>query len=87
MPLLVDEGFTKSMRGVLALPQRAWHGALMEQQSGRASRAGGAILAFSILLGVIVGVKLGQPSAGMVIGTAIGAAISIGLYLYDRRQG
>jgi len=58
----------------------------MEQHS-RASRAGGAIIAFSILLGAVVGIKLGQPSAGTVIGTAVGVAITLVLYLYDRRRG
>ena len=71
----------------LALVPPAWHGARMEQQSGRASRAGGAIIAFSIMIGALVGAKLGQPSAGVVIGTTIGVAIAAVLYIYDSRKG
>jgi len=59
----------------------------MEQQSGNASRAGGAIIAFSILAGAIIGNHFGQPSIGMVSGTAIGAAIALALYFHDRRRG
>lgn len=59
----------------------------MEQQSRKASRAGGAIIAFSILIGAFIGIQLGQPSAGTVIGTAVGIAIAVMLYVYDRRRG
>ena len=59
----------------------------MEQNSGKASRAGGAIIAFSILAGAIIGNRMGQSSIGMVAGTGIGVAITLALYLYDRRRG
>lgn len=71
----------------LAQRRRAWHGAPMEQQSGKASRAGGTIIAFSIMAGAIIGNRMGQPSIGMVTGTGIGVAIALALYLYDRRRG
>ncbi|MBW8911511.1 MAG: hypothetical protein JF564_06425 [Sphingomonas sp.] len=57
----------------------------MEQHSGKASRAGGAIIAFSVLVGAIGGASMGQPSLGTVIGTAVGTAIALALYLLDRR--
>jgi len=59
----------------------------MEQQSGKASRAGGAIIAFTIVAGAITGNHYGQPSIGTLIGTAIGVTITIALYLYDRSKG
>jgi len=59
----------------------------MPQVTNRASRAGGAILAFSILLGSVIGLKFGQSSIGFLIGTATGIAISVGLFLLDRRRG
>ncbi len=58
----------------------------MERNSGTASRAGGAIIAFTVIAGAIVGMRLGQPSLGTVIGTAVGVAIALALYLYDRRR-
>lgn len=59
----------------------------MERKSGQASRAGGAIIAFTVIAGAIIGGRMGQGSLGTVIGTGLGAAIALGLYLYDRRQG
>lgn len=71
---------------VLARDAAAWHGAAMEQNSGKASRAGGAILAFTIIAGAVVGNHYGQPSMGMLIGTGIGVAIAVALYLMDRAR-
>jgi len=59
----------------------------MTQQNSQASRAGGAIIAFTIIAGAIAGNHYGQPSLGMLIGTGIGTAIAIGLYFYDRTRG
>jgi hypothetical protein len=57
----------------------------MERNNGN-PRAGGAIIAITVIAGAIIGTRLGQPSLGTVIGTAVGVVIAIGLYLYDRRQ-
>ncbi|KEQ54464.1 hypothetical protein [Sphingobium chlorophenolicum] len=46
----------------------------------------GAILAFTILGGTIAGGLMGQPSAGLLGGTALGIVIAILLWLYDRRK-
>ena len=61
-------------------------GAAMEQNSGKASRAGGAIIAFTIVAGAIVGNHYGQPSIGTLIGTGVGVAIAVILYLVDRAR-
>jgi fucose permease len=58
----------------------------MEQKRGKTSRAGGAIIAFSIVGGAIIGNHYGQPSLGTVIGTALGVGITIALYIYDRTR-
>jgi hypothetical protein len=55
-------------------------------QSGKASRAGGAIIAATILGGAMIGARLGQPSLGTVIGAALGTTITIAIFLYDRRR-
>ena len=70
----------------LAQSLRAWHGARMEQQNGKASRAGGVIIAFTVMAGALIGARLGQPSLGTVIGIAMGAAIALGLFIHDRRH-
>jgi len=48
--------------------------------------AGGGPLALLTLGGAIVGVALGQPSAGLVIGLALGIAFAVTVYIRDRRR-
>lgn len=59
----------------------------MQPNSSKASRAGGVIIAFSIIAGAILGNHLGQPTIGMLTGTAAGTIIAVLLYLYDRSRG
>jgi hypothetical protein len=49
------------------------------------SRAGGAVIAFAIIAGTIIGGFEGQPSIGFLIGGGIGILISLALFLWDRR--
>jgi hypothetical protein len=51
--------------------------------------AGGIFIAFGLLIGAIIGVALDQPSAGAVIGMAIGSFIAVVIWVLDskRRQG
>ncbi|GAY20929.1 MULTISPECIES: hypothetical protein [Sphingobium] len=44
----------------------------------------GAILALTILGGTIVGGLMGQPSAGLLGGTALGIVIAVLLWVRDR---
>ncbi len=62
----------------------AW--GVMSQNKSTGTRAGGAIIAFTILAGALIGAIYRQPSLGIVIGTATGVAISLALLLYDRRR-
>lgn len=75
------------MGRMLAPRSKPWHGGAMSQKRPQASRAGGAILAVTIIAGAIIGNHYAQPSLGMVIGTAVGIIISVALYLYDRTRG
>jgi mannose/fructose/N-acetylgalactosamine-specific phosphotransferase system component IIC len=50
------------------------------------SRSGGVILAAAIIAGAVGGVIMGQPSAGFLIGAALGL-VALGLvWLQDRRR-
>ena len=49
-------------------------------------RAGGFIIAVAIIVGALGGTILGQPSAGVLIGFAAGAAAAILIWLKDRRR-
>jgi hypothetical protein len=50
-------------------------------------RAGGALLAGSILIGVIVGTFMRQPSLGFLAGLGLGLALVIAIWLLDRPPG
>lgn len=52
----------------------------------RPSMAGGFLLAVSIMAGTIIGGLLGQPSLGLLMGTAIGIAIGAAIWLVDRKR-
>ena len=51
----------------------------------RFPRAGGALLAGSILVGALIGVFAGQPSIGFLAGLALGLVLLAGVWLLDRR--
>ncbi len=51
-----------------------------------AARAGGSILAASIIAGVIAGTILGQPSIGFLVGLGVGVLIALLLWWGDRRR-
>lgn len=51
----------------------------------RPTRAGGFLLALAILVGVVAGSLLGQPSIGFLGGLGIGLAALGLLWLADRR--
>lgn len=52
----------------------------------RTSRAGGCFLTIFILLGFVAGLAIQNPMKGVLIGTAIGAAVAVILWLIDRRR-
>ncbi len=54
-------------------------------ETNRNPRGGGAIIALLALAGVIGGGLLGQPSAGLLAGLGLGAALAVLLWLRDRR--
>ena len=47
--------------------------------------AGGFLLTSAIIAGGVVGVVLGKPMKGVLIGTVAGAAIAVAVWLLDRR--
>lgn len=50
-------------------------------------RAGGALLAGSILTGVLTGVVLRQPSVGFLAGLGVGLLLLGAVWLADRHNG
>ena len=47
-------------------------------------RAGGALLAVSILIGAVVGVYMRQPSIGFIAGLGVGLLLVLAVWLFDR---
>jgi uncharacterized protein YqgC (DUF456 family) len=48
--------------------------------------AGGIFIALGLLIGAIIGVFMDQPSAGAVIGMAIGTVIAVAIWVMDRKR-
>jgi hypothetical protein len=47
-------------------------------------QAGGFLITLGLILGAVIGVALGQPSAGLLLGGGIGAALALLLWWRDR---
>jgi hypothetical protein len=54
--------------------------------TNRRPLAGGCFLTICILGGFFVGLAIRNPMKGVLIGTAVGAALAILLWLVDRRR-
>ena len=53
---------------------------------GKATQAGGFIIAASIIAGTVAGVIAGQPSIGFLAGTAAGVLLALIFWLYERKR-
>jgi uncharacterized membrane protein len=49
------------------------------------NRAGGCLIAGGLMLGAGIGVMVGESSAGLLIGLAVGVAGAVAMTLRDRR--
>ncbi|MET0270608.1 MAG: hypothetical protein ABW173_09295 [Sphingomonas sp.] len=58
----------------------------MAQSPSPEPRAAGVFIALSVIVGAIVGVVAGQPSAGVVVGAGAGIAVALAQWLIDRRR-
>jgi hypothetical protein len=66
----------------LASPPWLWHGRRMPSTS----RAGGCFLTICILAGFPLGLAIGNPMKGVLIGTGTGIALAVITWLIDRRR-
>lgn len=57
----------------------------MASPSPSRARGGGFAIALATLAGLGLGGRMGQPSAGVLAGFAIGAGVALALWLLDRR--
>jgi hypothetical protein len=67
----------------LSRPSRLWHAQAMPTRS---TRAGGCFLTIFILAGFLFGLAIRNPMQGVLIGTGIGAALALLIWLVDRRR-
>ena len=61
------------------------HDGTMASSNAKLPRAGGALLAGAILIGVVAGSIAGQPSIGFLAGLGVGLALMAAVWLLDRR--
>ena len=59
---------------------------MSETPNNQPRLAGGIFVALGLLIGAILGVAFDQPSAGLVIGMAIGSLIAVAVWLFDRKR-
>ena len=52
----------------------------------RSPQAGGCLLIAAIFLGTGIGVAVGEPSLGFVLGLAAGVLLALAIWLIDRRR-
>ncbi len=50
----------------------------------RSGSAGGFLIAASLTVGTIIGLVVGQPSIGFLVGLGVGAVAAVALWLRDR---
>ena len=58
----------------------------MARPNAKSPRAGGALLAAAILIGVLAGSIVGESSVGFVGGLALGLMLMVAVWLIDRRR-
>jgi hypothetical protein len=59
---------------------------MKDTEPKKANMAGGIFMAIGMLGGAIVGIFAGQPSAGMIIGLALGGAVALYVWYLDRSK-
>ena len=57
-----------------------------DKSTNKGAAAGGFFIFLGLLIGVSVGIYLGEPSLGMVCGFTAGAVAAVILWLYDRAR-
>jgi hypothetical protein len=68
---------------IFARRARLWHGASMR---GSTTRAGGCFLTICILGGFPLGLAIGNPMKGILIGTGVGIVLALATWLIDRSR-
>jgi hypothetical protein len=58
----------------------------MPERMRNTTLAGGCFLTICILAGFPLGLSIGNPMKGILIGTGVGIAIAVALWLIDRRR-
>jgi uncharacterized membrane protein (UPF0136 family) len=58
----------------------------MSQKPSQMPVAGGALLAFSLIVGSVIGILRGQPSLGFMGGLGVGVVLLVAVALIDRAR-
>lgn len=58
----------------------------MEPKSSSAPAAGGVLIALGAMAGAVIGLFLGEPTKGFLLGIGAGIGMAIAIWLLDRRR-
>src|SRR5689334_8568313 len=81
-PTADEQGQQSVSHDGLGVGARAWHGRRMP----KSTRAGGCFLTICILAGFPLGLAIGNPMKGILIGTGVGIALAVATWLIDRAR-
>ncbi|MGF7148114.1 hypothetical protein FHS96_001723 [Sphingomonas zeicaulis] len=73
-------------RKAVRLARSMVYAAVMTSSKTPEPRGAGAAIALLSISGAVVGAIVGQPSAGLIAGIALGVLVAVGLWLGDRRR-
>lgn len=70
----------------VAFSSRQWQEGGMTEPKKPAPRAAGGLLALTILGGAAIGTAYGQPTIGLLVGSALGILIALAFWVRDRKR-
>ncbi|WP_267387810.1 hypothetical protein [Sphingomonas sp. GC_Shp_3] len=78
--------FRRSRDETLASGDGTWQGCAMTPEPSNNPAAGGVLIAIGAVGGALVGLFLGEPTKGFLLGIGAGIGMAIAIWVIDRRR-